>query len=47
MGAPGGIRTHTGWILRPLTLPLVYRGRPDATGAVPLLNVAAVDKLGA
>src|SRR5205823_4632223 len=24
--APGGIRTHTEWILSPSTLPLVYRG---------------------
>ncbi len=24
--APGGIRTHTGWCLRPLPLPLGYRG---------------------
>src|ERR1700712_1659635 len=35
-GAPGGIRTHTGWCLRPLSLPLEYRGRATAqvTGAV-------------
>ena len=26
LGAPGGIRTHTGWCLRPLPLPLGYRG---------------------
>ena len=26
LGAPGEIRTHTGWCLRPLPLPLGYRG---------------------
>ena len=26
LGAPGEIRTHTGWCLRPLSLPLGYRG---------------------
>src|SRR5690606_2715375 len=30
--APGGIRTHTGWCLRPLPLPLGYRG---AEGTLP------------
>ena len=27
--APGEIRTHTGWCLRPLPLPLGYRGRQE------------------
>ena len=31
--APGGIRTHTGWCLRPLPLPLGYRGQRRTTVA--------------
>ena len=43
--APGGIRTHTVWILSPSALPLAYRG---ATGvSVPISLVATTPRVSA
>src|SRR5204862_4532616 len=42
-GAPGGIRTHTEWILSPSTLPLVYRGLPLRSRVPITLRTTAPD----